>query len=46
MNKTTYFGFTAFLLTFSMAFETHFGYILAIAMLIIGIITTCKKEKN
>ena len=27
MNKTIYFGFTAFLLTFSMAFETHFNYI-------------------
>ena len=45
MNRTLYFGFTAFLLTFSMAFETHFGYFLAIVMLIIGIFT-CKKEKN
>ena len=33
-----YYAFTAFLITFSMAFETHFGYFLGIIMLIIGII--------
>ena len=44
MGFTIYAVVTVFLLTLSMAFDSPFGYVLAILMLIGGIVMSVKKK--
>ena len=44
MGFTIYSVVTMFLLTLSMVFDSHFGYVLAILMLFGGIVMSVKKK--